>query len=110
MFLKPVEQTPEETDVLFVVGVGGKVQVDPHRQDVLGIETRVDAVQLDQAPNHQSGADEQHERDRHLGHDEAIAGDLLAQRRGRTAEAFAKRLHQGSTDRQGRQQTEHQAG
>ena len=39
---------------------------EPHRQQVLGLEARMDATELPERARHQAGADEQNQRQRHL--------------------------------------------
>ena len=49
-----------------------------HRQHVRGVETGVDGEQALQTSQQQSGADQQHERERHLGDDQRAAGAPMA--------------------------------
>ena len=54
--------------------------VDRGGQHVAGIESRIDGAQAAQAPHQQAGADQQHQRERHLRHDEQIADAAVAAR------------------------------
>ena len=60
------------------------IEIDTRRDDVRRDEAAVDGLESDEAPHHQPGADEQHERNRHLRADEhAAQPTIVARQRGR---------------------------
>ncbi len=69
----PVEGLLEEPHDLRVLLVAGAREVDAGRQDALAREARVDAAERAQALQHESGADEEHDGEGDLGHDEDLA-------------------------------------
>ena len=66
------------------------------RQRLFGLEAGIDARQLDEAPDEQPGADEQHDGERHLRHDErrphALAAAAGAAAGGRRATRSGRRV------------------
>ena len=63
----PVEFAPLRFCVL------QQIDVDPGVENFVGIETGIDALRIAQAAQEQAGADQQHQRQRHLRHHENIA-------------------------------------
>ena len=75
-----------------------------------GVEPRVDPLDLGEAPDHQPGADEQHERQCDLQDDERAA-QLVAAHAARVASPVAQRVGQVAADRsQRRREPEHDRG
>ena len=55
---------------LALVRILREIQRHSHRQHAVGLDAGIDPLQLHEAAQHQSGADEQHERHRNLGDDQ----------------------------------------
>ena len=68
----------EERDLLRRRGVSRGRQAERQRHEMIGVEAGRHALQLDQAPDRQSRADEEHEREGDLRRDERRARALLA--------------------------------
>jgi hypothetical protein len=79
--LQARQQAIQVCGALAIVRVLRKVHVDLKRQHVIGAEARIDEGELEQTPQHQAGADEQHERRRNLRDDERAA-EIASRQRG----------------------------
>ena len=88
------EQARIEIHHLLRRGVSRLRQRDPHRQHAGRVEAEIDPLQRPQRPQHQSRADEEHDRERHLGDDQSVpeAGAPAAGRG--VAASFLHRLGQ----------------
>jgi hypothetical protein len=58
------------------VGILRRRQTDPEGERVLWIDPNVVILDREEAAQHQPGADEQGERERHFGNDETVANTL----------------------------------
>ena len=96
---------------LLATGVLIPLQRDPEGHRLFGREARRHPRHLDEAANEQSGAGEQHDRERHLRHDQRGAHAVgAAARRPATAALAQRPLSRAARRLQRREQTESQAG
>ncbi len=105
--VQTLEQPVEERDAVVIFRIGRVRQGDPERQDVVRTEPRIDVREPREAAEQQRGADEQHDRQRHL-RDEEAAADPAAAGQARGSPAFLERLADAATARlpRGRQPEE----
>ena len=76
-----------------------------HRDDLARAETRIDSAQARDAPDEEPRADEQRERDSHLGHDQPAPQSVAARTRARAPAAVLQRLVQiGARKLEGRRE------
>ena len=81
------------------------------REHALGAKTGIDGEQAVQALHHQSGADQENERQRHLGDDQKIAPAILMRAATGGSRAFLQiRLQVGLRGVQRGRQAKHQCG
>ena len=90
----------------FVPRLGNR---DPHRDRVRRIESGVHAEKSAEAADQQAGADQEHERECHLDHDERVSGTSATSTRA-SAPAFLERVRQrGPRRRESREEPEREA-
>ena len=83
---------------LLIVLVTRRAHREIYDQQSLGTKARVDVEKAHEAARHQSGADDEHDGEGDLGHDERVA-QSLTKTPGETATAFAQRaLQRGRRD------------
>ena len=68
---QPLRQPIEERAGRFA-GVALARQRQPHRQHAARLEAAIDALDVDEAPHQQPGAEQQHDRQRELGNDQRV--------------------------------------
>ena len=71
------EQIFEERHAPHGVGIALLGQRHPERQDAIGAEPEIDLLHRQNRPDHQTGRDEQHQRQRDLGDDERLTEEDL---------------------------------
>src|SRR4029434_1344895 len=74
--LRALAHLAEEGGLLMPLGIAAERQEEIAAEHALGVEALVDGEQPFEAAEEQAGADEQGERERHLGHDERAAQTL----------------------------------
>ena len=67
-------------------------QIDGHGHDVLGVEAGINGAQTQKALDHQTCADQQHQRRRYFEDDESAANEVASPAFGRTAPGIFQRL------------------
>ncbi len=92
--LRALTHLAEEGGLLLRLRVAAGRQEEIAADHALGVETLVDGEQPVEAAQEQAGADEQGERERHLGHDERAAQALAGRPAGGPARAFFHHLGQ----------------
>ena len=81
-----------------------------HRQHVVRVEPPLDGVEVGERSQHQAGGDEQHQRGRHLQHDQAVA-ERTAPSAGIAAGVLLKHVRGGGVRRlKRRAEAEQQTG
>ena len=80
----PGDQRVEERGLLRRREIARLGKRDPRGQHLLGVEAQLDLLQAGEALEQQAGADQEHERQRHLRRDQHPAGPVAA---GRSAPA-----------------------
>jgi hypothetical protein len=78
----------------------------PHRQQVRRVEAGVDVHQPEEAAHHEPRSDQQHERQRHFGHDEDVANAAASEAAARGSILV---LHGGGEVGPGRLKRRHEA-
>ena len=108
--VQTLEQPVEERDAVVIFRIRRGRQGDAERQDVVRAESRIDVREPREAAEQQRGADEQHDRQRHL-RDEQAAADPAAAGQARGSPAFLERFADAPTARlPRRRQPEEQPG
>ena len=98
----------ERRHALLVVAI--QLRVDAEEQQVLRIEADVHVPQVVQRPQEQPGADEQHQRDRHLHDEQRLARAGCAIRRRCGSFSFSAELTLIPVAAKRRRDAEHDAG
>ncbi len=80
--LDALDQAPCRHALRLIIGIFCEVEVDAHGEHVLRHEARVDALQLDQAVDHEPGANQQHIRKCHLCRNQRAPHEAAAGARG----------------------------
>ena len=69
-------QLIEEVDDVLMRAVLRRRNRHPHRQDAIGVEAEIDVAKRRERADHQPGADDEHDRQRHFDGDESAAQPL----------------------------------
>ena len=85
------EQILEKRDAPLGVGIARLRQRHTQRQHAIGPEAEIDVLHRQDGPNHQTGRDEQHQRQRDFGDHERLAKEHLPAAAGHAAARLAER-------------------
>ena len=90
----PRQQLLEEGGSARGIGIALRCERHPEHQQPVGRHTNIDAAEIDEGPQQDARAREEHQRQGNLGDDQRLARDGLARSAGKAAAGLAHRIRQ----------------